>query len=1079
MAILPACGVLYSLYETGYTVLNKGARRGDRPAGFERVRSGPRPRAKRGEVRVNNSIGSKSNRHSRLKQVASAFALGVASLSVSTVVATPAHAQEVNASLKGRITVEGGATQVTAIEIDTGLRRTSSIAADGSYNFPSLRPGTYRLEVTTPSGVRSTDNITLAVAQNAILNFDLAAASPPVEGTAAPADSGVVVVGQRIRSMEGGEIGATISQRQIETLPQTNRNFLAFADLAPGVTFFTGNNQESRLQGGAQSSRSVNIFIDGVGQKDYVLKNGITGQDSTRGNPFPQLAVGEYRVITSNYKAEFDQVSSVAITAVTKSGTNEFHGEGFFDFSNQSLRHATPTEEAGTGKTDSRDIQFGGALGGPIIKDVMHFFVTYEGKRFEQPRDIFPGSSDNTQNIPAGLQAEFGTTTETFDENLFFGKVDFSPTDKDLFEASIKYRKETGERINSGSDLPSNRVENLVDEKRGVLRWERSEDRWINDLKLTYEDASWAPTPVNFGNAFEFQDDDGRKILRSGPAANFQDKGQKGWGIQNDFTWTGFENHTIKAGVKAKWVKLKTLTLNNTNPVYFFNTMYNPATMSNTATWNDQVPYRVLFGFDSGQGGDPEVTSKNFQLGLYIQDDWAVNDRLNVYLGLRWDYDRTPAWVNFVHDQDDVDLVTGVTTNAMGQPLYPNLLNADYDIHDYISTGSERETFKGAFQPRIGFDYEIDDEARWILFGGYGRSYDRNQFDFLQQETSVGAFANREFRFRVPGDTRNNCTPPAPPTPSTCVAWDPIYLTPEGRAQLVAAVGPLGGTEFRFIKNNLKVPYSDQFSLGLRHRVNNLMEAEVGYSHVESKDGFVWLLGNRRPDGSFFLPAPAPQNSPFGGVNAPPGRGSIIIGDNGIETSADSVYFKFTKSYSPASPWNLNATYTFTAAEENRAFGEASGGAFSLDFPSIEDYPVLRSTGVPKHRLVMAGSTDLPYDFTVSGKLTLSSAFYVQGFTTDPVTGERLIKSIEGDAPLGDMWAQRQLDLAVSKHFAMPFINQDTRVWVRADVLNVFNTHNFTQYNSNPNSPDFGEINSLTMGGNPPRTFKLSTGFSF
>src|SRR3546814_1717743 len=94
--------------------------------------------------------------------------------------------------------------------------------------------------------------------------------------------------------------------------------------------------------------RTVNIFIDGVGQKDYVLKNGITGQDSTQGNPFPQLAIGEYRVISSNYKAEFDQVSSVAITAVTRSGTNEFHGEAFIDYTDQSMRAATPLEKFGS-----------------------------------------------------------------------------------------------------------------------------------------------------------------------------------------------------------------------------------------------------------------------------------------------------------------------------------------------------------------------------------------------------------------------------------------------------------------------------------------------------------------------------------------------------------------------------------------------------------------------------------------------------------------------------------------------------------------------------------------------------------
>src|SRR3546814_16997920 len=118
--------------------------------------------------------------------------------------------------------------------------------------------------------------------------------------------------------MEGGEVGTNITQRLIEQLPQNNRNFLAFAELAPGVQFSTDGQGNTSLRGGAQPTASINVFIDGVSQKDNVLKNGVTGQDSTQGNPFPQLAIGEYRVISSNYKAEFDAVSSVAITDRTR-----------------------------------------------------------------------------------------------------------------------------------------------------------------------------------------------------------------------------------------------------------------------------------------------------------------------------------------------------------------------------------------------------------------------------------------------------------------------------------------------------------------------------------------------------------------------------------------------------------------------------------------------------------------------------------------------------------------------------------------------------------------------------------------
>lgn len=219
------------------------------------------------------------------RRLAAALAIGVAGGAMSVALVEPAHAQESTASLRGQVTGAQGISEVTAVEVNTGVRRTVAAGAGGNYNFASLRPGTYRLEVTTADGVRTTDSFTLRVAQNAVLDFDLgpqqAGAGQPAAGAPAGGNE-IVVVADRIRTMEGGEVGANISLRQIETLPQNNRNFLAFADLAPGVQFVTGANGQSRLQGGAQDSRTVNIFIDGVGQKDYVLKNGVTGQDSTR-----------------------------------------------------------------------------------------------------------------------------------------------------------------------------------------------------------------------------------------------------------------------------------------------------------------------------------------------------------------------------------------------------------------------------------------------------------------------------------------------------------------------------------------------------------------------------------------------------------------------------------------------------------------------------------------------------------------------------------------------------------------------------------------------------------------------------
>ena len=1004
---------------------------------------------------------------------ASALLLGSALSAVA--VATPAAAQVDNASLRGRIAAPAGGapTQVTAIEVNTGVRRTSVVDATGRYNFTALRAGTYRLEVTTPTGTRSTDNFTLTVGQAAVFDFDLGEAPAPAPATddagAPPAEAGdtsgdVIVTGSRIQTMQGGEVGTTITQRLIQQLPQLNRNFLAFADLAPGVQLITDSSDQQRLRGGAQNSNTINVFIDGVSQKDYVLKGGVTGQDSTQGNPFPQLAIGEYKVISSNYKAEFDQVSSVAITAVTKSGTNQFHGQGFVDYTNQDLRDARPIELFGRtpGKVATKDIQFGGALGGPIVKDLLHFFGSYEGKRRTTPRDIFiPADLAPALGIiPANLAANYGSANETFNEDLFFGKLNFSPTSKDLFEFSGKYRKEDGEQFGTGNNAYETRTIARVREKRGLARWQHSEDAWVNDFKVAYEDVSWNPSPFTNGNRLTYNvqirnpaNPTGLlrgNVLSVGGGRNFQDKGQEGWQVSDDFTYTGLTGHVFKVGAKAKWITLNSLQLNGFNPEILYFTPVGATTLNTTQ------PYQLNFQSLAGGFTDAAIRSKNFQFGVYAQDDWDVTDRLTLNLGLRWDYERTPAFLNYVTPAAQVAAVSPAN--------YPNLNNANYNINDYISTGNNRKAFKGAWQPRIGFNYQLDEAGRFSVFGGYGRSYDRTQFDFIQQELAQGQAAGRTFNFLNSGlPAAEQCQP----TASNCVAWNPAYLTPEGRAALVAGLPAGAGRELRFIKNDIKMPYSDQFSLGLRGQFD-LLETEVGYSHVASRDGFVYLLGNRRTDGTFFPPTGVP-GSPFGFPASP--FGSIIIGDNGLKTDADSGYLKLVKRYTQGSPWSIDATYTFTLATENRTFGEV----FSLDYASIDDYPTLRSAGVRKHRFVVAGSADMGYGLTIAGKFQIASPVWLhQQVNTAGTPGTRVITAREVDGN-GDLWGYRQMDLSLTKYFGLGFINEGTQVWVRADVINLFNDRNYNGFSASTGLRDF---NNFNIDG-PPRTVKFSTGFNF
>ncbi|MBW4332071.1 TonB-dependent receptor [Stakelama sp. CBK3Z-3] len=1021
----------------------------------------------------------------RMLRFAAALMMGSA---MSAIAVAPAHAQSSQASIRGTITSDNAAlsnAQIVLINVNNGYRRQATTSAQGSYTFTSVPPATYRMEITTPSGVRSTDNFQLSVAQSAQLDLDVSATGAAdvtgqqatgetgqgTDETAAAEASDIIVTGDKLVTLEGGEVGVTISQREIEQLPQVNRNFLAFADLAPGVQFQTGSNGNSSIRGGAQASNTVNVFIDGVSQKDYVLKNGITGQDSSQGNPFPQLAVGEYRVLSSNYKAEFDQVSSVAITATTKSGTNEFHGEGFIDFTNQDLRAKRPTEVINdTDKTKTQDMQFGGALGGPIIKDVAHFFLSYEGKRQQIPVEIRPDNDVAVSTLPSDLQGYFGQTNRDFNEDLYFGKIDILPTDRDLVELSVKYRKETSQDLSSGPAASETRVDVDTEDFRPSAHWQHSTDNWVNDLRGSYQYVKWNPRPTIFENGYRYQqinendgDYDRFTLLQTGGSPNYQNKGQKGWTVQDDFTWTGFDHHTIKAGVKASWIKLRTQQLNYSNAMYTYNSIY-----PGQDGFNDSVPYQVQFGAATGIG-DTTVESNNFQFGAYIQDDWDVTDRLTVNIGLRWDFERNPAYLDF---QTPADAVAAVSSAN-----YPNLDNASYDINDYISTGSERKTFMGAFQPRFGFSYDIDGTGRFTVFGGYGRSYDRNQFDFLQLERSGGAFPLRTFRF-FSDSPLSTCT--AATASSTCLAWDPIYLTEEGRQQLLnGTTNSAGGRELRFIDNDLKNPYSDQFSLGLRTRFNPF-EVEVGYQRIVGKDGFTYILGNRSEDGEFFTPDPNSGviSSPY--RFTPDGFSNILLGVNGLESHSDSAYLKLTKNYSPSSPWSLTATYTYTEAEDN------GGSTYSLDYEYPEDYPFSRTTGVPRHRFVAAGSVDLPLDMTFSGRITLESPTYLRSVISSADPYGRTVISKEADGN-GDRWGKRQIDVALTKYVPLGFINDQSKLRFRVDIINVFNDRNYVDYNSTATdttrtaaSPTvFGERFGYNVGGNPPRTIKLTAGFAF
>src|SRR5687767_12571537 len=297
---------------------------------------------------------------------------GFLALVLMTAFATGVVAQTTTATIRGKVTDQSGATvagaEVNAVNTNTGFVHTTTSRSDGSFVMPGLTPGDYNIVVAAPGFDPGSHDQTVLVGQTLDLTLVVSPTSVLTEEITVLANAPV--------EMEATEQATQITRHQIENLPQNERNFMNFAALAPGVTLSSSPTNKT-FQGGIQSASAVNVFVDGVSFKNDVIQGGVIGQDSSRGNPFPQNAVQEFKVLTQNYSAEFQKSSSAVITAVTKSGTNQVDGEVFAFFQDNGLVDDNPM--TGAEQAFFERLQTGLSVGGPVIRDRMHYFLGYEG----------------------------------------------------------------------------------------------------------------------------------------------------------------------------------------------------------------------------------------------------------------------------------------------------------------------------------------------------------------------------------------------------------------------------------------------------------------------------------------------------------------------------------------------------------------------------------------------------------------------------------------------------------------------------------------------------------------------------
>ncbi len=660
-------------------------------------------------------------------------------------------AQEVTATINGTITDPSGRVvpnaQVTATDLDRGTVWPVRTDAAGFYSLTSLPVGRYEVRVTAPGFRVAADSpIELQLNQVAEVNVALVlgAATETVQVTnAAP-----------LLQTETTDVGTVIDARTNVSLPLASRNYLQLTLLTPGAVTVQPSGFESGQNAGQVARPEINgnrfdansYLLDGMDNND-------AGSNYVVYSPQPD-AIQEFRVITQNAPAEFGSYMGGIISASIKSGTNSFHGTAFEFFRNDVLNANQWMNKLVPGSVTPRQKlrwnEFGGTLGGPILKDKLFFFADYQGERFDFPStsslitvftakertgDVselvaagkkivdpktglpFPGnqipggelskaaqailsSSLYPTPINSSLQSNAIKTTATKnDDDQGDGRFDYAASEKDHFMGRFSYSHFTNPTINSFAyDYNPFNVVNSWNFVTGYTRTISS--NLLNDARLgvNYVQVGQNSTTSNFsGNAGTLFDIPGLTTSFL-PAMNFSGGYVSNFGTKDSVT-NNYDT-SIQYSDTLNWVHGK----HNTR----FG--FQGWRIRTTGLFNGSNGQAGTFGFKSTYSGSPET---DFLLGLpttvgagnlgaeweqnnndfaaFVQDDWKVTDKLTFNLGLR--YETHTPFVEAHNREDNWDPQTGVF-ELPGQNGNSNALYNSYNGY-------------GNYQPRIGVAYQV------------------------------------------------------------------------------------------------------------------------------------------------------------------------------------------------------------------------------------------------------------------------------------------------------------------------------------------------------------------------------------
>jgi len=709
--------------------------------------------------------------------------------------AAPLLAQQGTSELRGRVVDQQQAAlpgvTITVRNQESGLFRETVSGPDGSFFLSAMTPGVYQIEATLQGFKKyQRGEIRLEVGRTTAIEV-------PLE-VGAIQEAITVTAEATLVDTTSKEIGGNVGVQELSDVPTFNRNFTGYLGLLPGIVAGTSSNSfgADSINVNGQTVRNVNYTFDGSNNNDTF--NAGNGGAQAR---IPVEAVQEFQMLTSQFDAEYGNTAGGIVNAVSRQGTNQFRGAafGFFqDHRTAAKDYFARTQDLEEAETSQK--QWGGRIGGPIIRDKAHFFFNLERIEFDQGIAVqIPARPDlSTSDIE---RVRVWNTLLRFDH-----QINASNT------WGIRWLRETSPQFNQydatnwgpGRQQQESDVDwTLVGTLSSVLGSTKvntfrlsgtSEDVFFGNPRCAEQGCDQAALPPRL-DYLSFETQQSSRANRRYDVAVAMDE---------TFAWfvPGRRgDHDLKFGTNYIWASLRFQNATDQNGTFVFShdLDFNPA---DPRTYPERLQIRVP--------GVDDFYMKGHFIGLFAQDKWKMNNRMTLSLGVRYDLEILPT----------------PTENPAfgGSDEYP------------VDTNN--------LSPRIGFSYALDDEGTSVVRGGFGVFYQRTPFTFATNFFSNGIESNS---FLVLFPLTN-----ADPGPSRGqFPTDPMLVNgPTVNRTLLNALYPPGTRQRNrgdvwFDNPDRKLAYSRQYSVGYQRQLGASMAVTADYVHSEQRD--LYMRRNLNP----------------------------------------------------------------------------------------------------------------------------------------------------------------------------------------------------------------------------------------